>query len=123
DFIFLNPITNLRFSPPFIQGVSLTSGFTGLNAYSNLFGGTAGIQNDAKAAVGVFSPTQTNFGNASPIDRHLRNPQVQQWNLTVEREISSSLAVKAGYVGNVGHYLLRARRLNMIAQGTVRPAS
>jgi hypothetical protein len=123
DFIFLNPITNLRFSPPFIQGVSLTGGFTGSNAYSNLFAGTAGIQNDAKAAVGSFSPTQTNFGSVSPIDRNLRNPQVQQWNLTIERQVNPTLAVKAGYVGNVGHYLLRARRLNMIPQGTVRPAS
>lgn len=123
DFIFLNPITNLRFSPPYIQGVSLTSGFTGVNTAANLFAGTAGVQNDAKAAVGVFSPTQTNFGTASPIDRSLRNPQVQQWNLTIERQLTPTLAAKVGYVGNVGHHLLRERHLNMIPQGTIRPAA
>jgi hypothetical protein len=107
----------------FYSGRIPQRGFTGSNTYRNLFGGTAGIQNDAKAAIGTFSPTQTNFGSVSPIDRHLQNPQVQQWNLTIERQVTPSLAVKAGYVGNVGHHLLRARRLNMIPQGTIQPAS
>src|SRR5215813_5251068 len=26
DFIFLNPITNLRFAPPFVQAITLTGG-------------------------------------------------------------------------------------------------
>jgi len=124
DFIFLNPITNLRFAPPFIQSASLTGGFTGTNSYANLFAGTAGVQNDARAAVGIFSPTQTNFGNFSPIDRNLKNPQVQQWSLTLERRLfSNSMVAKASYVGTVGHYLLRNRHVNMIPQGTVRPAA
>jgi hypothetical protein len=64
-----------------------------------------------------------NFGNFSPIDPNLNNPQVQQWNLTIEHQLTSSLAAKVSYVGNVGHYLLRSRHMNMIPPGTVRPAT
>ena len=123
DFIFLNPITNLRFTPPFIQVISPTSGFTGANSYANLFAGTATIQTDAIAAVGKFNPTQVNFGAFSPIERDLNNPQVQQWNLTIEHQLTNSLAAKVSYVGNVGHYLLRSRHMNMLPPGTVRPAT
>src|SRR5437867_697072 len=123
DFIFLNPITNLRFAPPFIQIISPTSGFTGANSYASLAAGTAAIQNDARAAVGKFNPSQVNFGNFGPIDRHLGNPQVQQWSLTVEHQLTSTLAAKVSYVGTAGRYLLRSRYLNMIPPGTVRPAS
>jgi Carboxypeptidase regulatory-like domain len=123
DFIFLNPITNLRFAPPFVQAISLTGGITGTNSYANLFAGTATIQSDARTAVGKFNPTQVNFGNFSPIDRDLNNPQVQQWNLTVEHQLTASLAAKVSYVGNVGHYLLRSRHRNMISPGTVQPAT
>jgi len=123
DFIFLNPITNLRFAPPFVQIISPTSGFTGANSYTNLAAGTATLQTDARAAVGKFNPNQVNFGNFSPIDKDLNNPQVQQWSLTVEHQLTSTLAAKVSYVGTAGRYLLRSRYLNMIPPGTVRPAS
>jgi hypothetical protein len=125
DFIFLNPITNLRFAPPFIQSPSLSgaASFTGANSYANLFGGNSAIQTAAQASIGTFSSAQTNFGNFSPIDVNLRNPQVQQWSLTVERQLANTLVVKAGYVGTAAHYLLRSRHVNMIPLGTIRPPS
>jgi hypothetical protein len=123
DFIFLNPITNLRFAPPFVQALSPTTGFTGSNTYANLVAGTATIQNDARGAVGKFNSTQVNFGNFSPIEKNLANPQVQQWSLTVERQVTPSLAAKASYVGTAGRYLLRSRQINMIPQGTVKAAT
>ena len=125
DFIFLNPITNLRFLAPFIQRPSLTgaTSFAGPNSYASILAGTAALQIDARAAVGSFNSTQTNFGDLSPIDRNLDNPQVQQWNLTVEHQLTDTLAIKAGYVGTMGHYLLRTRHVNMIPPGTVAPAA
>lgn len=124
DFIFMQPITNLRSAPPFIQSVSLSgaSSFAGGNSYSNLYAGNATIQLQGRAAVGSFSPTQTNFGNFSPIDRDLDNPQVQQWSLTVEREMFPKLATKISYVGTAGRHLLRSRQANMIPAGLVQPA-
>ena len=122
DFIFLNPITNLRFNPPFVQSLTLSGAFTGANSYANLFSGNAAAQVSSRAAVGKFSPTQTNFGALSPIERRLKNPQVQQFSLTVERQLTQTLAVRTSYIGTLGHYLLRSRHVNMIPPGTVAPA-
>jgi hypothetical protein len=121
DFIFLNPITNLRFTPPFVQTLTLTS-FTAGNSYANIYAGTAPAQASSSAAVGQFSPTQTNFGAFSPIEQTLKNPQVQQFSLTIERELSNTLALRTSYIGTISHYLLRSRHANMIPQGTIAPA-
>jgi hypothetical protein len=125
DFIFLNPITNLRFTPPFVQSLTLTGAgsFAGSNSYANLVAGSSSAQASSSAAVGSFTQAQTNFGAFSPIERNLKNPQVQQFSLTLERELSNTLALRTSYIGTVSHYLLRSRHINMIPQGRVRPAA
>jgi len=117
DFIYLNPITNQRFLPPFIYAASLsgTGSFTGTNSFASLLAGTAAIQQQTAAAVGSLSTTVLNFGSISPaIAQNLKNPQVQQWNFGVERELFG-LVVKATYVGTRGTYLTRTRPINLIA--------
>jgi hypothetical protein len=118
DFIFLNPITNQRFLPPFIYSGSLNgvSSFTGGNSLANLYAGTATIQKSLLASVGSLSTTALNFGSISPaIDPNLRNPQVQQRSLGIERELMSSLVLKVTYVGTKGTYLSRTRPINFNA--------
>ncbi len=118
DFIFLNPITNQRFLPPFIYAGSLNgaANFTGGNSYANLVAGTADLQKTLAASVGQLNPAFKNFGSISPaIDQNLDNPQVQQWNLTMERELPGNLALKVGYVGTKGTYLSRTRPINLIS--------
>jgi hypothetical protein len=44
--------------------------------------------------------------------RNLVTPYVQNWNLNVERELVSSLAVQLGYVGSKGSKLVRLRDAN-----------
>src|SRR5262249_36174544 len=83
DYIFLNPITNLRFSAPFVPSITVQQ-FTGANSYANLAAGTAQAQQDARAAVGQFLSTQKNFGALSPVDQKLENPRNQQWNVGVQ---------------------------------------
>lgn len=117
DFIYLNPITNQRFLPPFIYSASLSglSAFTGANSLANLLAGTAPIQQQTSAAVGTLSTSILNFGSISPaIAQNLRNPQVQQWNVGVEREFLG-LVFKASYVGTKGTFLTRTRPINLIA--------
>ncbi len=117
DFIFLNPITNQRFLPPFIvAGVqSGQASFSGDNSYANIVAGTARIQQETAAQVGALSTTVLNFGSISPaIDQGLRNPQVHQWNLGVQRE-QFGVVWKASYVGTKGNFLQRSRDLNLIA--------
>lgn len=117
DFIYLNPITNQRFLPPFIYSASLSgaSAFSGANSYANLLAGTAAIQQQTGAAVGTLSTTLLNFGSVNPaIAQNLKNPQVQQWNLGIERQFAG-LVFKATYVGTKGTYLTRTRPINLIA--------
>lgn len=117
DFIFLNPITNQRFLPPFIVAgvISGQANFTGGNSLANIIAGTATIQGQTVAQVGALSTTVRNFGAISPaLDQGLRNPQVHQWNLGVQRE-QFGVVWKASYVGTKGNYLLRSRDLNLIA--------
>jgi outer membrane receptor protein involved in Fe transport len=121
DFIFLNPITNQRFLPPFIvTGVlSGQANFTGANSLANIVAGNALIQTQTAAQAGSLSTTALNFGAVSPaLDMGLRNPQVHQWSLGVQRD-QFGIVWKATYVGTKGNYLLRSRDINLIAN---RPA-
>lgn len=121
DFIFLNPITNQRFLPPFIVTGSLTGkeSFTGNNSLAAILAGTSTIQTTTAATAGKLSETTLNFGALSPIiDPNLRNPQVHQWNFGLQRE-QFGIVWKASYVGTKGNYLLRSQDINFIAN---RPA-
>ena len=81
-----------------------TTAFTDGNTFDNLVNGTAPLVQQTLASLGKISPTALNFGalNPGPIDTGLRNPQVQQWNFGIEREIRRDLVLKASYVGNQG---------------------
>lgn len=117
DFIFLNPITNQRFLPPFIvAGVqSGQASFTGDNSLARILAGTSTIQTSTAATAGQFSPTALNFGGISPaIDQNLNNPLVHQWNIGIQRE-QLGVVWKASYVGTKGNFLLRSRDINFIA--------
>jgi hypothetical protein len=123
DFLFLNPIINQRQLPPYIQVLSLTSFGEG-NSYANLVAGSAPVQAAALASIGSFNSTARNFGAVSPaIDPNLRNPQVQQWSLGVEREIARDLVLKLSYVGTKGTYLQRMHPINLIQDPRVVPAA
>ncbi|HEV3330390.1 MAG TPA: carboxypeptidase regulatory-like domain-containing protein [Bryobacteraceae bacterium] len=117
DFVFLNPITNQRFLPPLIYSGALSgSQITGANSYANLVGGGAALQASLAGSVGQLNTSLLNFSSISPaIDQNLDNPQVQQWNLGVEREFTNNLVVKLTYVGTKGTYLPRTRPINLIA--------
>ena len=117
DFIFLNPITNQRFLPPFIVTGTLSgqANFTGTNSFAQWVAGTAALQTSTKAQVGTVSTTALNFGAVSPaINGDLRNPQAHTWNFGVQREMLG-LVFKATYVGTKGNYLLRSRDVNLVA--------
>ncbi|MBZ5603347.1 MAG: hypothetical protein LAO79_13685, partial [Acidobacteriia bacterium] len=123
DFIYLNPITNGRFLPPFFYGLTLPQGQVGAgaNPVSNILAGTAAFQQQGNALVGTFGTNILNFGNVNFIDPNLRNPQVQQYSLTVERELFHGWLVRAGYSGSKGTYLQRLEPLNFLAPGQFTP--
>jgi hypothetical protein len=117
DFIFLNPITNQRFLPPFIitGNMSGTQSFTGSNSFAAIIAGNSLVQQQTRASVGRINPSVTNYGSVTPaIDQSLRNPQVQQWNIGVQREVFRGVVLKASYVGTKGNYLQRSRPINLV---------
>ncbi|MBX9602263.1 MAG: carboxypeptidase regulatory-like domain-containing protein [Bryobacteraceae bacterium] len=122
DFLFLNPITNLRFAPPFMYLFTLLN-FTGADSYANVFNGSSQFQRDGAAAVGTFPNFVRSFGGLSPVDFALRNPQTHQWNLTVEREVGLGMVARVGYVGTKGNFLQRSRPINTISPALLRPAT
>src|SRR5262249_42445604 len=63
DFLFLNPITNGRFLPPYIfTGTLNGTAITGGNSFANLIAGTATIQQQSASQIGKISTTALNFG-------------------------------------------------------------
>jgi len=121
DYIFLNPITNLRFSSPFMPSISLNgSAISGSNSYAKLIAGTAQAQVDARAAIGSFLTSQQNFGSISPVDQNLKNPRTAQWNAGVETRLFKDMVVKVSYVGTKSKFLQASVPINLIPD-EVRP--
>jgi hypothetical protein len=122
DFIFLNPITNLRFAPPFMYNFSTTV-FTGSNTLANILAGTSDFQQTGRSTIGGYGTTIRNFGGFNPVDYAMNNPRVQQWSLNIERQLGNGFLARVGYVGTKGDFLPRARPLNTVQPGLVVPAT
>jgi hypothetical protein len=101
-----NPGVSVQTGASFLDGTTLSKPGPALaiptmsNSFSgnlnNLYGGFPGL----------------NFGYA--VDPNLRTPYVQQWNLSVQREIGWDTSVTVSYVGNKGTKLYRAIDLNQM---------
>jgi hypothetical protein len=123
DFIYLNPITNGRFLPPFYYGLTLPQGQVGVgaNSVASILAGTSPFQAQGNSTVGTFGTTIKNFGNVTYIDPNLQNPQTQQYSLTVERRLPSNWIARVGYSGSKSTYLQRTQPLNYLAPGLFTP--
>jgi Carboxypeptidase regulatory-like domain len=122
DFIYQNPISNVQFSAPFINSVSVAGGhFTGGNTLANLVAGTAPAQAQAIAALGHFDPNQFDFGALSPVDQNLANPRTQQWDAGLEFQAPHDIVLKATYVGTRSDHLQVSAPINLVAPAN-RPA-
>ena len=76
----------------------------------------------------VFQPGVPVFGSAGPvppfgafgISQDFRTPYVQNFNLNIQRQLSSATILQAGYVGSIGRKLAVLRDINQPING-VRP--
>ncbi len=123
DFLYLGPTANnLRALPPFMYQFDLTgTQIGGVNSFANLVAGTSQFQQNGHAVVGSFPDSILNFGSITPVDRKIKNPQVQQWSFTLQRQMPFNILLRASYVGVKGNYLQRQRAINTIAPGTFTP--
>jgi Carboxypeptidase regulatory-like domain/TonB dependent receptor/TonB-dependent Receptor Plug Domain len=53
------------------------------------------------------------------VDRHIRTPYMENYNLNIQHQIGKNLAVQVGYVGSQGHRLFRFRDLNQPGQAAI----
>src|SRR6266581_1989671 len=69
----------------------------------------------------TFSTNAANVGVANnagyAIDPHLKPPYVEQWNLTIQRDLGHGTSLSIGYVGNHGVGLFRAIDVNQVVLG------
>ena len=69
--------------------------FGGTGTFADPFGGNSPFTPPIQLPVSVTGRT-----TATWIDSNLKLPYIQHWNLTVQRQLTSSLAVEVAYVGN-----------------------
>ena len=55
--------------------------------------------------------------NITSIDRHLKTPNTQLWNLNVQQELGSKFALQVGYVGNRSNHQLQLLDINQPTPG------
>jgi outer membrane receptor protein involved in Fe transport len=87
-----NSYTDMTFNPPFTQSIAAS--------------GTASspIPYDSVAALARLKATPGGLG-AYGVQPGLRDSEISQWNLTLERQLPSSIVLDAACVGNQGHFL------------------
>ncbi|HZH32892.1 MAG TPA: carboxypeptidase regulatory-like domain-containing protein [Pyrinomonadaceae bacterium] len=81
-----------------------------------------GVTRDANGALNAvdLATGQPALGNIAEtfefraVDRNLRTPYIQQWNLGAQFELTKNLLVEARYVGTKGTKLLQAKALNQV---------
>jgi hypothetical protein len=119
DYLFLNPVSNLLFSAPYVYGIDISGAtISGSNSYANLAAGTGQIQLEGKAGAAsqTFPADFKNFGSISPVQQDLKNPRTVQWTVTVERKVGKTLALKASYIGVQTKFLQVSVPINLIPQ-------
>ena len=57
--------------------------------------------------------------DAFTVDRHIRTPYMENYNLNLQHQIGRNVAIQIGYVGSQGHRLFRFRDLNQPNQAAI----
>jgi hypothetical protein len=100
DSFTFTPLSDVRTNPPLDYSFALSgnASFQGSNNFDNLVNGTAPIIVQAQKQLGSFG-NLTNFGSLDTVNRKLRNPYTQRYNLDLEYKLASSTVATIAYVG------------------------
>jgi hypothetical protein len=110
-------LSEARTNPPLNYTVALFGGqISGSNNFDNLVAGTAPIEVQTGAQLGSFG-TLTNFGAITTVNPNLRNPYAQQWDLTLDYQLTPSTVISAAYVGSKGTHLALLLPVNPVVNG------
>jgi outer membrane receptor protein involved in Fe transport len=103
---FLNP-----FGP---AAVTLVTGL--VPASAEPAGCTAGL---LVAGCPIFAAPSAPQGDITTVDRNLRTPYMYNFNLNIQQQIVNKVVLEVGYVGSVGHHLIRFRDINQPSQSAI----
>jgi hypothetical protein len=114
DQASLAPGEGLYFSPPYFNSSEYYT-IPGATPYSPPY-----------YTLTLSNPFPSNFPLGTPptalaYQRNLATPYVQQWNMTVQRQLNRSLLAEVGYVGSKGTHLLDGRDINQAHPSTISP--
>ena len=78
-------------------------------------------------ANGVYQPNTPIYGTPNcdfecdifSFDRNIKTPYMENYNLNIQHQISSKVALQVGYVGSQGHRLFRFFDINQPRQATM----
>jgi hypothetical protein len=102
-----------QYLPNKIVRTSGTSGTYQIRDGTNVTAGSDGTPNPIDPATGL--PFKGNIAETfefRAIDRNLKTPYFQQYNIGVQRELGASMALEVRYVGSKGHDLLESIAFN-----------
>jgi len=90
--------------------------YSGIGPSAISFGGAAGGTLNSSAPVySGFSPMTDAFA----VDRNIRTPYMQNYNLNVQQQVFHNAVLEVGYVGSNGRRLFRFRDINQPSQATI----
>jgi len=71
------------------------------------------------AGVPVFAPGSFSAADVFTVDQNIRTPYIQNYNLNLEQQLGSHMALQVGYVGSAGRKLFRYRDINQCVNTTI----
>ena len=105
---------HLPFAPTFDPGPA----YSGIGPAPISFGSAGGTLSSGTPLYSGFSPLGDGFG----VDRHIRTPYMQNFNLNLQQRLSSNAVLQVGYVGSNGRKLFRFRDINQPSQAAINAA-
>lgn len=76
------------------------------------------------ASTPVYSPSNCSSVECDifAVDRHLKTPYMENYNLNIQRQVTSKAVLQLGYVGSQGHRLFRFYDINQPTQASITTA-
>jgi len=114
DVFFTNISNNTAGSSPNSVGVSKSQGCAGCSGRG---------WSDPLGFLALPAPLPNPLTTTMSVDSRLVNPLTHQWNLSIQRELPSSLKAEVAYVGTRGEHLWVNEQLNPLIDGGLRTYS
>jgi hypothetical protein len=84
-----------------------------------LFAFSSAVTPQIVAGQPVFAASGFSATDVFAVDRHIRTPYMENYNLNLQQQLSDRVVLQLGYVGSQGHKLFRYRDINQPTEATI----